>query len=226
MKFLKFREYGYIHTFIGHSHRDKGYADTIYLSLQRIVPLTPYIAEYFPNYGEDYKKRIMAQLDRSTFIIFILSQNGINSQWVNQEIGYAHALRRKKGIPFIIPITNKNLQLSGLITQDSTDVLFEEEYPNPSWVIANVIIKIRSNLQDAYKKGALEIKVDCTNCHDKDGNPYEFKEDIPSMKTLDKAYSLNQTTYFAVCPKCKKKIPLDNRTWLPIKQASVNSLNK
>ena len=53
MKFPKLREFEDIHAFIGHSHKDKEYANAIFFSLQRIVPLIPYVAEYFPNFGED-----------------------------------------------------------------------------------------------------------------------------------------------------------------------------
>jgi hypothetical protein len=60
-------------------------------------------------------------LDNSLFMVVLLTESGIKSQWVNQEIGYAHALQRKnkEKPPFIIPVSRKNLELRGLITKDT-----------------------------------------------------------------------------------------------------------
>ena len=174
-----------INVFIGHSNKDKQYANNFFVCVQKIVPFFPYMAEYYPNLGENYKDRIMMQLERSTFIIFLLTENGINSQWVNQEIGYAYALRKKnKGIPIVLPISSKKLELKGLITQDSDDMLFSDDFPDYKWEIYNVITKIRSRILKGFDKGTFRIRVTCLSCHDKKDNlPFEFQADFPSQKT-------------------------------------------
>jgi hypothetical protein len=208
-----------INVFIAHSNKDKISAHNFFICLQKIDPFIPYMAEYYTNPGEDYKNRIMMQLEQSTFVIFLLTENGMNSQWVNQEIGYAYALRKKnKGIPIVLPISSKKLELKGLITKDSDDILFSEDFLDNKWEIYNVITKIRSRIDKGLDKGTFRIRVTCLSCHDKKENlPFEFQADFPSQRTLDRILA-NQITYTVSCPQCHTKIPLDIRTWFPIKQ--------
>lgn len=220
VKFPKLYTLQPINVFIGHSNKDKQYANNFFLCLKKIVPFVPYMAEYYTNPGEDYKDRIMMQLEQSAFIIFLLTQNGIDSQWVNQEIGYAYALKKKKkGFPIIIPISSKKLELKGLITQDSDDLLFSDDVTDYKWEIYNVILKIRARVIKGFEKGTFRIRVTCPSCHDKKDNlPFEFEADFPSQKTLDRSILANQISYTVSCPQCHTKIPLDIRTWFPIKQ--------
>src|SRR5665647_3909642 len=78
--------------FIGHSSKNKQYAYNFFLCLKKIENFLPYMAEYYTIPGENYKERIMHQLEQSTFVIFLLTKEGVKSQWVNQEIGYALSL--------------------------------------------------------------------------------------------------------------------------------------
>jgi hypothetical protein len=206
-----------INVFIGHSSKDEKYANNFFACLHKIVPFVPYMAQYYTNPGENYKDRIMMQLEQTTFIIFLLTEDGINSQWVNQEIGYAYALRKKnKGLPIILPISSKKLELKGLITQDSDDIIFREDFIDYKWEIYNVITKIRSRILKGFNKGTFRIRVTCPSCHDrKDNLPFEFQEDFPSQKTLDRSISANQFIYNVSCPQCHTKIPMDIRTWFP-----------
>jgi hypothetical protein len=215
MKFPNLRELPSIDTFIGHSNKDKNYADAIFFSLRRLKPIIPYMAEYYPNFGEDYKNRIMSQLDKSVFVIFILTQNAVQSQWVNQEIGYVNALKRHKNSPFplIIPIANKNVELTGLLTKDSIDLLFIEDCLDFNWVIAAAIRKIRSNLQDGLKYGALKVQITCQSCRDKHNLPFEFENGIMEDTLLSKAHERGIIKSSVTCPRCNQKIILDNRTW-------------
>jgi hypothetical protein len=217
VKFPKLYTLQPVNVFIGHSNKDEKYANNFFLCLQKIVPFVPYMAQYYTNPGENYKDGIMMQLEQSTFIIFLLTENGINSQWVNQEIGYAYALRKKNnGIPIILPISSKKLKLRGLITQDSDDIVFRDDFIDYKWEIYNVITKIRSRILKGFNKGTFRIRVTCPSCYyKKDNLPFEFQEDFPSQKTLDRSISANQIIYTVSCPQCHTKIPLDIRTWFP-----------
>jgi hypothetical protein len=220
VKLPKLRILPVINVFIGHSNKDKQYAHNFFLCLNKIVPFVPYIAEYYKNPGEDFKERIMMQLEQSAFIIFLLTQNGIDSQWVNQEIGFAYALKkRKRDIPSIIPISSKTLELKGLVTKDSDDLLFREDFIDFKWEIYNTILQIRRRVEDGLKKGTFAIRVTCPSCHDKKDNlQFEFEADFPSQKTLDRRISANQIAYNVSCPQCHTNIALDIRTWFPIEQ--------
>lgn len=99
--------------FIGYSGEDKKHAEFVYNCLSQIAEMKPYLAEILPNYGESFKERILNFLDITDFMVVFLTKNGVESQWVNQEIGYATAIKRKKHPMRIIPISLKNVQLKG-----------------------------------------------------------------------------------------------------------------
>ena len=81
--------------FIGYSSEDDELAQYIHDCLKRIVQIQPYKAENYLQFGEDFKKKIQNEQDTSQFMIVLLTNNGIRSQWVNQEIGYAYALKKE-----------------------------------------------------------------------------------------------------------------------------------
>lgn len=64
VKFPKLYTLQPINVFIGHSNKDKICANNFFICLQKIVPFIPYMAEYYPNLGENYKDRIMMQLEQ------------------------------------------------------------------------------------------------------------------------------------------------------------------
>lgn len=115
--------------FIGYSGEDKQHAEFIYQCLSQIAEIQPYLAEIVPNYGENFKKRILDFLDITNFMVVFLTQRGVESQWVNQEIGYAMAVKRKRQNLQVIPISLSNVKLRGLITKDSEDILFVDKMP-------------------------------------------------------------------------------------------------
>lgn len=208
--------------FIGYSSNDNDKAQSIYDCLSRIVEITPYKAEIFLDYGEDFRKRIMSELENSRFVVVLLTNNGVSNQWVNQEIGYACALKKRQRLlaisgeePQIIPISESQIELKGFITKDSVDILFLDKLP---WelVIANVILKIRSYIPRGLGKGTLHFKVVCPNCTDTRGLPFEFSFPMDDYETINKAIELGKN-FLVPCPKCGTPVYIDVRTFLPLK---------
>lgn len=208
-------------TFICYSGEDEDKANYIFRSLSRIIQIQPYKAEIHPNYGEDFKKRIESELSNSIFMIVLLTSNGIRSQWVNQEVGYACCLKTRlirndnDGLPYIIPISESGIELKGLITKDSNDILFLDKFPYFEDVIANIIWYLRKKIPNGLEEGVLKYRIACSNCTDEKGLPTEYNVLIPSYNNVLKAIKSNRLVWASSCDKCKTKNLVDIRTFLP-----------
>jgi len=208
-------------TFISYAGADSNTAQLIHDSLGRINLILPYKAENYPNFAEEFKQRIQREIIDSVFMIALLTENGKNSQFVNQEIGFAKAVKacnlqykfnpKNKDLPIIIPISQKNVDLKGLITKDSDDILFLDNYPSLELVIADIILVLRAMIPKGLEDNSLTVNATCPYCFD------EVKElgYLPESETL-KALIKRNEKLTAACPKCKKVISLDARTLLPL----------
>jgi hypothetical protein len=210
--------------FIGYSSEDNDKAQYIYNCLGRIVQFVPYKAELYKAYGEDFKQRIQNELYESHFMVVLLTENGKNSQWVNQEIGFAYALKRRterkhKELPLIIPLSHKGVQLKGFITKDTTDFLVIDKFTSLEDVVANIILAIRRYIPRGLEEGVLKLRITCSNCVDKKGFPSEYESLIPDSETIRKAMELGQPVFESECTKCHVKNSFDARTFLPIQRS-------
>ena len=213
-------------TFIGYSNEDKNLAKYTHDSLERIVQIQPYLAEIYPDYGEDFKKRLEDELYDSHFMIVFLTNNGICSQWVNQEIGYAYALKRRprllpllRGLPHIIPISESQTKLKGFITKDTIDILFLDKFPNVELVIANIIFTIRRYIPRGLEEGFLKVRITCSNCLNERGLPFEYSCPIPDNETVCKTIEMDsQPVLQSACPQCPVENHFDARTFLPLRR--------
>ena len=59
-----------------------------------------YIAEFEPAPGTDLRRKIFPQIDKADCVLAIVTSNSDNSEWLNQELGYAYAAE-KPIIPFV-----------------------------------------------------------------------------------------------------------------------------
>ncbi len=209
-------------TFITYSREDEQYATSIFNSLNRIVEIIPFKAEVFPIYGKDFKQKIEDALSESTFMVALLTDNGIHSPWVNQEIGYAFALKNRKGrwsgLPHIFPISETQVDLTkGFISKDSTDILFIDKCSSFEYVIAKLITFLRGYVPNGLKEDTLCHRITCS-CFDKKGLPFEYLAGIPSRDDMDKAFESNIQFRSYKCPQCNKENFIDMRTLLPVKK--------
>jgi len=206
--------------FISYTKEDNNIAQHIHNCLERIVEIEPYKAERYKAYGEDFKQRLQKQLYASHFMVVLLTENGKNSEWVNQEIGFAYALRfqRNKDSPHIIPISRTPVELKGFITKDTIDFLFLDDFSSLEYVVAHIIFDIRRHIPRGLEEGGLKLRVTCFNCFDKDGFPYEYKKAlVPDVETLRKIIESPRPFLAYVCPKCKATNYVDARTFLSYK---------
>jgi len=205
--------------FIVYSKEDNGNAQYIYNCLTRIVELIPYKAELYKAYGENFKQRLQRELAESYFMVVLLTENGKNSQWVNQEIGYAYALQQRRqrqyaGLPIIIPISHKQVKLKGFITKDTIDFLILDNYPSFEYVIADLIPQIRMRIPKGLKEGVLHFRITCFNCFDERGFSYEWVSTLPDQHEMAKAFQSGKYWLQYTCPKCKGLNSVDVRNFL------------
>ena len=194
--------------FIAHTSEDITLANSICTALNRIWEFNPYLATNFPSYGENFKERIQNVIERSNFMIVLLTESGIKNQWVNQEVGYACAIKKKNKRLKIIPISISGINLKGFITRDSEDILFLDKY-SLKFLIANIVNGIRNNIPNGYREGSLNIKLICKVCKDKSGLPFQWKGSVPSSDAIIRTIESDNPLWTYNCPKCGEKVVVD-----------------
>lgn len=94
--------------FISHSTQDRG----LVIALANILAkfeITVFVAEWCLSPGEPVSKKVFEGIEKSDCIVALLTRNGIRSNWVNQEIGYA--LNAGK---ILIPLVEKGVNANDL----------------------------------------------------------------------------------------------------------------
>jgi len=140
-------------------------------------------------------------------MIVLLTENGKNSQWVNQEIGFAYGLkfiRQKEPTPIIIPVSNKQVQLKGFMTKDTTDFLNIDDWNSFEYVAGTIISTIRRYIPKGLEDGVLHFYVDCPHCFDEKGLPYRWVSKLPDNESMVKSSNAGKPIFQCNCPQCKK----------------------
>lgn len=209
--------------FIAYSEEDEQYASYIHSCLERVVEFKPYKSENHLAPDLSFKERTKAMLRNSFCMVALLTENGLISQWVNQELGYAFGAQfaneiiDKKKRPFIIPVSNQAAaqKLRGFITKDSEDILFTDNYPNYDLVIADIILYIRNCIPGGLEGGKLNIRFECQHCHKESGVPFKYTLKIPSSTEIADALANGKSVMNSPCPQCKNMNSVSLITFLP-----------
>jgi hypothetical protein len=93
-----------------------------------------YLAEAYPQPGTSLSGKISNAIDQSNCVIAVFTRDGVRSQWVNQEIGYA-----KKAAKIVIPIVEEGVPHNGFV-QGIEYVPFSRE--NPTDAISRIIERL------------------------------------------------------------------------------------
>lgn len=94
--------------FISHSTRDQG----LVIALANLLikyGTKVFVAEWYLTPGEPIDKKVSEQIESSDCVVVLLTQNGMRSNWVHQEIGYALSKGFGKNKP-LIPIVEKGVE--------------------------------------------------------------------------------------------------------------------
>jgi hypothetical protein len=220
-----FRQLLTYNIFISYAGEDNNLAQLLYDSLGRIVQFRPYKSENYLSFQEGFKQRIQNELINSFFVIALLTENGKSSQFVNQELGFALAVKvynkavkakldPNKDIPIIIPVSQKKVELKGFLTKDSNDLLFLEKYPSLELFVTEIIACIRHYIPEGEKEKTLTMKVTCPECHQNNGSPLTYETYLPKVKVVWDLIR-KQASIKSECPKCHGVTLIDAKTLVP-----------
>jgi hypothetical protein len=94
--------------FLSHSTRDQGLVTSLANLLSKFgVEVS--VAEWYLAPGEPLDRKVFEQIKMSDCVVALLTQNGIRSNWVQQEIGYS--LQQNKSL---IPIVESGVDSKDL----------------------------------------------------------------------------------------------------------------
>ena len=199
--------------FIAHTSENEEYARYICSSLSNIFEFEPYLAQDYPSYGENFKDRIQDAIENCNIFIVCFSESALPNQWVNQELGYACAVKKRNPKHHhIIPISRTGLDLRGMITHDSVDILFEDKY-SQEVLIANIILSIRNIIPGGHTYGTLHFRVKCKECQDNLNLPTEYSFPLPEQTNLLRAIEAKEDMWYSICPDCGHRNYSDIYTW-------------
>jgi len=157
------------------------------MSILNRIGITAYSFKHFPEYGEYIPEIVKKNIADSEYFVVFLTQAGIGSQWVNQEIGMAFALNM-----LIIPIIQKGCESKGFVELRQR---IDCDLYSPEATIGDLLYRLR------HLCGVTSIQLRCTNNNCKN----RFVFGIPSQIEINEAISKNEF-FLATCPYCKSQI--------------------
>lgn len=176
--------------FISHAKEDYTLALRIHNILWR-MELAPYIYELYHEYGRDLDEIMKEKITFCEHFVPLITRNGVQSQWVNQEIGMAYALDKN-----IIPVVEIGIESKGFI---AFKVHIPYDPNNGEWCICNLIYRLR------FLMSPSTLKIECKACR------HEFLGELPSQEEVNKAIE-RQLHYFWPCEKCSQQIWINPKT--------------
>ena len=102
------------------------------------MKITAYMYALYPQYGEVLTEAIKKAINDSKIFVAFLTRSGVSSQWVNQEIGVAHAIGRK-----IIPVRETEVESKGFV---ELRIVLPFSPNDPELMIYNLTTRLRDLL--------------------------------------------------------------------------------
>jgi hypothetical protein len=135
--------------FLSHSEKDADFIEHL-RRLLFLIDIDCNIAEYEPRAGAELWEKIQRMIEESYFVIVLLTNDGIESEWVQREITMAKTLKKK-----FVPIVDK-------IVKDSIpDPLKDKEFiPYDKDNILGTLERVVFQMRD-YKKSDIGFATNC-----------------------------------------------------------------
>lgn len=143
--------------FLSHAQEDFQLVYRVWGILYRLN-IAAYMHELYPNYRQDIPTGIRDVLRNCVMCITFLTRYGINSQWVQQELGVAYAFNR-----IIVPVVEDGVEYKGfvqMIRQIPYQVI------NPNEMIYQVIHAVRHHVIQTYDAVESRLALTCSNDHE------------------------------------------------------------
>lgn len=94
--------------FISYSRKDFDEVDALVKHLRQAIPDLTYWFDFTGiESGDDFEDRIIAAIDESSFVLFALSENSMQSHWTKDEVMYAKNTGKK-----VLPVLLKGSELT------------------------------------------------------------------------------------------------------------------
>jgi len=174
--------------FLSHSEQDAELTRWVYEVLCRLH-IRSFVYEYYKVGGANRFEKIPEMIRSTRYFVALLTRNGLDSQWVNQEIGYAVGVG-KEPIPIleVNPETGERLKSRGFV--EIRDPILHNPY-EPGLTIWDLVYTLYAWLldQNAWRD---RMWLTCKCGH-------EFDADLGYERILAKP-DAQSTTWD--CPQC------------------------
>ncbi|HCC69180.1 MAG TPA: hypothetical protein DEP99_04765 [Nitrospiraceae bacterium] len=122
--------------FISHSTRDRGLVIAL-ANLFTKFGVEVFVAEWYLTPGEPLDKKVFAQIEKADCIVILLTKNGLRSNWIQQEIGYAIKNRKP-----LIPLVEKGTDPRDLAALQSKEYIEYDPFkPEQALLRASTYVK-------------------------------------------------------------------------------------
>lgn len=173
------------------------------------IGVEPFLAVDNISIGAKITDKITSAIDDSNCFVPIITQNSINSPWVNQEIAYAYAHSKLDEIG-IFPVVETGTTPIGLI--DASREYIKLDRADVDECIYILMTELRAYInRNVEALNNLSIECKC-------GNHYD--EDLPSQERIDKAVR-EDDVFESKCDECGLRIDLNPRTFEIVRFSKV-----
>jgi hypothetical protein len=180
--------------FLSHAQEDFELVHRVWNILFRLKA-DPYMHELYPDYRQDIPTSIRAVLRTCMMCVTFLTKYGINSQWVQQELGIAYAFNK-----VIVPVIETGVEYKGFV-QMVRRIPYNPENPDP--MTSQVIYAVRKHVI-GHEKIPSGLALTCLNGHEHD-------YDLPSNREINQAIEKGHS-FFYECMTCGIQIKLNPHT--------------
>jgi hypothetical protein len=151
--------------------------------------------ELYPDYRNDIPTGIRDVLKHCALCVTFLTRAGIDSQWVQQELGIAYAFER-----IIVPVIETGVQYKGFVQMIRR---IPYNTTNPDSMIYEVIYAVRTHLL-GHEKIPSGLSITCQNGH-------EHNYDLPSNQEINQAIEA-RNIFICKCLTCGIEIKFNPNT--------------
>ena len=136
--------------FISHSTRDR----KLVIALANILSkfgIKVFVAEWYLTPGQKLDRKVFANLDNADCVVVLLTRNGIRSNWVQQEIGYALKISKP-----LIPLVEKGIPPGDLgALQDRDYIEYDPSQPQHALIKTSTYVKLLKLKKEKREKTLL-----------------------------------------------------------------------
>lgn len=136
--------------FISHSTRDQGLVMSLANLLSKFK-VEVFVAEWYLTPGERLDRKVFDQIENADCVVVLLTRNGIRSNWVQQEIGYA--LRTKQ---IVFPLVEKGMAPGDLAALQGREYIeYDPIQPQEALIKLSTYVKSLKLKKDEQEKTLL-----------------------------------------------------------------------